>query len=111
MCSSISVQELFRLNRPAAVAVTGGFAMAVSLCIQGVVSGWMDVCSIYVCPLGAALAGIGFFWVCKKEYCLSHVNLGREQPIGGWFYPMAKYVFCGVTLLVLAVGAAWGGIG
>ena len=106
-----TVQELFRLKRPAAVAVTGGFAMAVSLCIQGVVSGWMDVCSIYVCPLGAALAGIGFFWVCKKEYCLSQVNLGREQPIGGWFYPLAKYGFCGVTLLVLAVGAAWGGIG
>ena len=106
-----TVQELFRLNRPAAVAVTGGFAMAVSLCIQGVVSGWMDVCSIYVCPLGAALAGIGFFWVCRKEYCLSQVNLGREKPIGAWFYPLAKYGFCGVTLLVLAVGAAWGGIG
>ena len=31
--------------------------------------------------------------------------------MGGWFYPLAKYGFCGVTLLVLAVGAAWGGIG
>ena len=25
--------------------------------IQGIVSGWMDVCSIYACPIGALLAG------------------------------------------------------
>ena len=106
-----TVQELFRLKRPAAVAVTGGVALAVGLSIQGIVSGWMDVCSIYVCPLGAALAGILFFWVCRREFCLEQVNLGRRHSLGGWFYPLARYGFCGVTVLVLVAGAAMGGIG
>ena len=62
-------------------------------------------------PIGAALAGIGFFWVLRREDCLEQVNLSRERPLGGWFYPLAKYGFCGVTVLVLIVGAALGGIG
>lgn len=84
----------------------------VGLAIAPVVSGWMDVCSIYICPLGALLAGVMFFWVCGKDYVLKQVNLSRKKPLGLWFYPMAKYLFCGVTLLVLALGASiQGGIG
>ena len=106
-----TIQERLHLGRPAAVGLVGAVALAVGLCIQGIVSGWMDVCSIYICPIGAALAGIGFFWVLRREDCLEQVNLSRERPMGGWFYPLAKYGFCGVTVLVLIVGAALGGIG
>jgi len=106
-----TLQELFHLKRPAAVAVIGGIGIAVGLAIAPIVSGWMDVCSIYICPIGALLAAVMFFWVCGKEYVLTEVNLARSKPLGRWFYPMAKYLFCGVTLLVLALGAATGGIG
>ena len=71
----------------------------------------MDICSIYICPLGALLAGILFFWVYGKSDVLAEVNKARRKPIGGWFWPLAKYVFCGVTLLVLVLGAVLGGIG
>ena len=67
---------------------------------------------IYICPIGAFLAAVMFFWVCGKDYCLEQVNLARSKPLGAWFYPLAKYVFCGVALLVLIVGALTpGGIG
>ena len=79
--------------------------------IAPVVSQWMDVCSIYICPAGALLAAIMFFWVCKKEFILEQVNLSRSKPLGSWFYPLAKYLFCGVTILVLILGAVTGGIG
>jgi len=86
--------------------------IGVGLAIAPIVSDWMDVCSIYICPLGALLAGVMFFWVCGKDYVLEQVNLARSKPLGSWFYPMAKYVFCGVTLIVLIVGASVeGGIG
>ena len=49
--------------------------------------------------------------VCGKDYVLEQVNLSRRKPLGRWFYPMAKYLFCGVTLLVLILGAVVGGIG
>ena len=94
-----------------AVAVIGAVGLAVGLCIQGIVSGWMDVCSIYACPIGALLAGVFFYWVLKKEDCLVQVNLARRRPLGRWFYPTAKYLYCGVTVLVLILGAVNGGIG
>lgn len=106
-----TLQELFRLGRPAAVAVVGVVGAVVSLLIAPIVSPWMDVCSIYICPLGALLAGVCFFWLCRKDYVLEQVNLARSKPLGSWFYPLAKYGFCGMTLLVLILGIALGGIG
>lgn len=107
-----TVQELFRLKRPVAVAVIGAVGLGVGLAIQGIVSGWMDVCSIYICPIGAFLAAVMFFWLCGKDFCLEQVNMARSKPLGAWFYPLAKYVFCGVALIVLIVGALTpGGIG
>lgn len=104
-------QEKYGMSRRRAVALVGAVGMAVSLAIQGIVSGWMDVCSIFACPTGALLAGIMFFWVYGREGCLEQVNLSRRQPLGPWFYPLAKYVFCGVTVAVLILGIWKGGIG
>ena len=107
-----TLQELFHLSRPVAVGIIGTVGIGVGLVIAPIVSDWMDVCSIYICPLGALLAAVMFFWVCGKDYVLEQVNLARSKPLGSWFYPMAKYVFCGVTLIVLIVGASVeGGIG
>lgn len=106
-----TLQEKFNLSRSTAVFLMGALGMVVSLMIQGIVGDWMDVCSIYACPIGALLAGVMFFWVCDKEMCLEHVNLARTKPLGSWYYPLAKYGFCGVTVLVLVVGAMMGGIG
>ena len=106
-----TLQEMFHLKRPVAVAIIGALGIGVGLVIAPIVSDWMDVCSIYICPIGALLAGIMFFWVCGKDYVLEQVNLARSKPLGNWFYPTAKYLFCGVTLLVLVLGAVLGGIG
>lgn len=107
-----TLQELFHLKRPVAVGIIGAVGIIVGLIIAPNVSPWMDVCSIYICPLGAMLAGVMFFWVCRKDFVLEQVNLARSKPLGKWFYPMAKYVFCGVTVLVLILGACTeGGIG
>ena len=106
-----TLQEQFRLSRPVAVSIIGIIAIAVGLIIAPNVSPWMDVCSIYICPLGALLAAVMFFWVCKKDFVLEQVNLARSKPLGHWFYPMSKYALCFVTLMVLILGAANGGIG
>lgn len=106
-----TLQEKLGLSRVPAVLVIGAVGLGVGLAIQGIVSGWMDVCSIYACPVGALLAGILFYWVYGREACLEQVNLARTRPLGRWFYPLAKYGFCGMTILVLVVGAALGGIG
>ena len=106
-----TVQEKFGLNRISACAVVGVFSAIAAVCIQGIVSGWMDILSIYICPLGAGLAAIMFFWVCGKKYVETEVNKGRKKPISDKFYPICKYVFCPVCFLVLVLGILMGGIG
>ena len=67
--------------------------------------------SIYICPLGAALAGVMFFWVMKKETALEAVNMGSNKTIGGWFHPFGKWVYVPLCIIALVAGAALGGIG
>ena len=72
---------------------------------------FVNVLSIYICPLGAGLAGIMLFWVCGKEYVEKQVNKGRSSHLTSWFYPICKYVYVPVCILVLILGIALGGIG
>jgi len=106
-----TIQEKLHLGRKASCAIIAVIALVVSICIQGIVSGWMDVLSIYICPLGAGLAGIMFFWVCGKKYVEAQVNTGRDKKFTDKFYPICKYIFCPVCFLVLILGIVLGGIG
>ena len=108
------LQEKFRTNRVVSVAIIGVVGCIVALCIQPWTSQWMDVVSIYICPLGALLAGIMFFWVMKKDTALAAVHEGRtagKKSISGWFYPLGKWIYCAASLAALILGAIYGGIG
>ena len=105
------LQEKFKFKRLPAVATIGVLGAIVAIMIQPWTSQWMDMVSIYLCPFGALLAGIMFFWVLKKETALHAVNEGSEKPIGNWFYPLGKYFYCAAALIALIAGAILGGIG
>lgn len=107
------LQETFHLKRIPSVLIIGSLGAVVSLIIQPWTSQWMDIVSIYICPMGALLAGIMFFWVLKKETALESVNEGRinGNKIGKWFHPLGKYVYCLFALVALIAGAIYGGIG
>lgn len=105
------LQERFGVKRVPAVAIIGVVGGIVAFLIQGYTSQWMDIVSIYICPLGAFLAGVMFFWVAGKEFALKNVNEGAKKPIGAWFYPLGKYVYCILAVVALIAGARLGGIG
>lgn len=105
-----TVQEKFHLGRAAACGVIGVIGVVVSLLIQGIVSQWMDVLSIYICPLGAGLAGVMFFWICGKKYVQSQVDKGRSK-FTDLYYPICKYIYVPICVLVLILGIVLGGIG
>ena len=63
-----TIQEKFGLSRPRAVLVIAAIGTIISVCIQGIVEGWMNFVSIYVCPLGA-------------DSCRYHVLLGVWRKI------------------------------
>lgn len=106
-----TLQDNLHFSRAKAVATIGIIGVVVALCIQGIVSGWMDFVSIYICPLGAGLAGIMFAWVWGKKAVEDAVSMGRKNRIGGWYYPLYKYGFCILTMVVFICGIVFGGIG
>ena len=105
------LQDRCRFKRLPAVAAIGALGAMISVCIQPWTSQWMDVVSIYICPLGAMLAGVMFFWVLKKETALAAVNDGAQKKVGDGFHFLGKYVYCVLALLALVLGAIYGGIG
>lgn len=106
-----TLQDNLKFSRAKAVAIIAVIGVAVSMCIQGIVGEWMDFVSIYICPLGAGLAGIMFAWVWGKKAVESEISKGRKKPIGKWYYPLYKYGFCILTILVFVCGIVFKGIG
>ncbi len=106
-----ALQEKLGLKRVPAVLSIAVIGCIIALIIQGIVSGWMDAVSIYVCPLGAMLAGIMFFWVLDRKHAEDAVNEGGEKPIGNWFFVLGKFVLVPLALIALIAGAVLGGIG
>ena len=105
-----TMQEQFKLKRGPAVAIIGVIGVVVALLIQPWTSQWMDVVSIYICPLGAGLAAIMFFFVLPRKEALEEVNRGAKKPVGKWFEYLG-YVFIALCVIALVAGAALGGIG
>ncbi len=105
------MQDNLKFSRAKAVISIGVVGIVVAMVIQGIVSQWMDFVSIYICPLGAGLAGIMFAWVWGRKAVESAVSKGRSKPIGSWYYPLYKYCFCLLTMAVFVAGIVFGGIG
>lgn len=109
--SIAALQDEFKFSRTKASLTIGVIGLVVSLLIQGIVGEWMDIVSIYINPVGAALAAIMLYWLFGTDFAKKEIQKGRTGEIGGWFEPMTKYVFCGVTIIVYIAGVVLGGIG
>ena len=103
--------DQFHMKRVPAVITIGVIGTVVSILIQAIVSGWMDVCSIYICPIGALIAAVMFYWCFGKDYALKAVNEGASKPRGETWYKVGKYLYVILTLIALIAGAILGGIG
>lgn len=106
-----ALQTKLGFSRKKAVGTVAVVGSVVAICIEGIVSGWMDFCSIYLCPIGALIAGILFYWVCGKDFVREQIDLGAKKKLGKWYEFASKYLFCGLTIAVLVFGTLLGGIG
>ena len=105
------LQEKLHFNRVTATAVIHIIGVAIALTIQPWTSQWMDMVSIYLCPLGALTAGIMFFWIMKKDTALAAVQEGDPKPVMRWFLSFGKYVFVPLCAACFILGIVFGGIG
>ena len=70
----------------------------------------MDAVSIYIIPIGALISAVLLFWVMGGDFVRSEMGKGRASRPGQWVTYLGKYVFCLVTLAVIILGIAKGGI-
>ena len=105
--------QKFNITRTKSMVIVFGIATTIGVFIENadMISGWMDLMSIYIVPFGAAIVGIIFFWVMDKEFVLGQYKLGRKKGVPEWLYPLGKYVFCPVSISVVVLGIIFGGIG
>jgi NSS family neurotransmitter:Na+ symporter len=106
------VQKL-NMKRTSSIAIVAGLATVIGLFLENadLIGGWMDLMSVYVVPFGAAIVAIIFFWVMDKKFVLEQYQLGRKKSVPEWLYPLGKYVFSAIAILVVVLGIVFGGIG
>jgi len=88
----------------AVVAFLCGLPLALN---QPAFDRFVNLITVYLVPVGAAVAGILFFWVLGMERARTEVNLGSEKPVGTWWNPVAKYLFVGVAVLIIGLSMAF----
>ena len=108
-----ALQKHFGMQRRKACALvlTLSFLVGIFLEDANVVGHWMDLFTIYITPFAALLAAVMFFWVCGKGFAAKEINTGCAHQWGNFIEGVGKYIYCGVTFIVLILGIVFGGIG
>ena len=100
-----ALQKEFGLSRKVSVfiIVSVGFVLGIFLENGDYLGKWMDIVSIYIIPLGALIAAIIFFWVCKPDFIRKQLQLGHDKPVSELYIMLGKYIFCGLTAIVYCI--------
>jgi NSS family neurotransmitter:Na+ symporter len=107
-----SLMSELKLSRVKASVITGVLTLAVALVLSTnmpIFGMWADLMSVYMAPLGAAIAAIVFFWLDKDP--MEYVNKGAVIKQGRGFEILAKYIYIFVSLGIVVLGWIYGGIG
>ncbi len=105
-----ALMDQFSWTRRTSVLVAGSLAFLCGLPLalnQTRFDAFVDLITVYLVPVGAALAGVLFFWVLGIRRAREEVNTGAENPVGPWWEPVAKYLFVGVAVLIIGLQMAF----
>jgi NSS family neurotransmitter:Na+ symporter len=105
-----AAMDQFSWSRKVSVLVTGvlAFICGIPLALnQATFDQFVNLVTIYFVPVGAAIAGILFFWVYGVGKARAEINVGARSPVGPWWEPVAKYLFVGVAILIIGLQIAF----
>lgn len=108
-----SWQSHFNLNRKLTVLLCSAITLGVGLFLEAEpnVGQWMDFITIGVVPIGAVMGAVSVYYVLGWPKLRQELQLGRKKPISAAFGAVGRYVYVPLTILVLILGFALGGIG
>jgi NSS family neurotransmitter:Na+ symporter len=64
---------------------------------------WMDIVTIYIIPLGAALGAVSWFWAMQKGELIDEINKGSAKVHGNAWHFMGKWIYVPLALLICVV--------
>jgi NSS family neurotransmitter:Na+ symporter len=105
-----AAMDQFSWTRRTSVLLTGAVAFLCGIPLamnQAAFDRFVDLITVYLVPVGAAIAGILFFWVLGIKKARDQVNLGAKNPVGPWWEPVAKYLFVGVAVVIIGLSMAY----
>ena len=103
-----------KLTRTKAVILVGLVTVVLSVPLNlsmTTFDNFTNLITVVVSPVMALLVLIVFYYLYDAKKALAGINEGTEKPLGNGFLYFAKYVFTIVTILVVVLGIAYGGIG
>lgn len=108
-----SWQSHFKLGRKTAVLICSALTLGVGIFMESEarVGSWMDFITIVVVPIGAVMGAVSIYYVLGWQKLRAELEQGREKPVSRFFGPVGKYVYVPLTILVVILGFAFGGIG
>lgn len=96
--------DQFNTSRKLSVGVIAGIAFVLGIPLALDIDNLtiiIDFVSIYLMPIGAVLAALVFFVINPIKETREEINMGSNNPVGKWWEPLARYVFIGVSILVV----------
>lgn len=110
---SESWQAHFKLSRKTAVLLCSALTIGVGVFMEAEarVGAWMDFITIQVVPIGAVLGAISVYYILGWKKISRELETGRERPVSRYFGPVGMFIYVPLTVLVVILGIALGGIG
>ena len=108
-----SWQNRFAIGRKPAVLICAAITFAIGLFIEeeSKMGAWMDFISIMVVPFGALLGAVSIYFILGKQQIGEELQTGRKGPLPGWFFPLARFIYVPLALIVFILGIVYQGIG
>lgn len=103
-----------KLTRTKAVILVGIFTILVSVPLNlsmTAFDNFTNLITVVISPLMALLVLLVCYYFYDAGKILDEINAGAKRKLDKKFLVFAKYVFVAVTLLVIVLGIAYGGIG
>ncbi|NFN88082.1 sodium-dependent transporter [Clostridium sporogenes] len=88
------------------------FIVATPLCLNlNLFSSFSDAITILFFPLGTLIITIVLYYIIGEKEALKEINLGAKNKLGKIFIILSKYTFVVITVIIIALGLIYGGIG
>lgn len=103
-----------KIERKKAVMIIGAVMAAASVPLNlsmTAFDNFTNLITVVISPLMVILVLLVFFYMHDAKDALEEINRGAEHKMGAKFLRFVKYGFLGVTILVVVLGIAYGGIG